>query len=74
MQKVAEKLDWLLIMIRAWIGAKLCRQKVNGDSHFVAVLIVIIVVIAVGATFKNQIINFMNSIFSKATTDATALF
>ena len=48
--------------------------KVPGASHFVEILVAIIIVIALGVTFKTQIANFITSITEQATTKASGLF
>lgn len=55
-------------------AAELLTRKTRGASHFVEVLVMIIVVVALGLIFKDQIIGFITSITAKATTNAEALF
>ena len=77
MQKLGENLIRLILMIKSWIEEKMFKlrtAKVNGDSHFVAILVAIIVVIALAAVFKTQISNFITSIVGETTTQAKALF
>lgn len=63
-----------IMMMRTWVAQKLTKLQTAGASHFVEILVAIIIVIAVGAVFKNQIINFINNITGNATTNANALF
>lgn len=69
---------WYLVsvalMIKAWITGKMYKLQTEGASHFVEILVAIIIVIAVGAVFKNQIINFINSVTGNATAKANELF
>ncbi len=64
----------MLMTVKAWICGRLCTLRTKGASHFVEILVAIIIVIAVGAIFKNQIISFINTITGQATTKATGLF
>ena len=64
----------MILMAKAWIGEKAYKLQTEGASHFVEILVAIIIVIAVGAIFKNQIINFINTIVGTSTTNAQALF
>ena len=45
-----------------------------GDSHFVAIVVAIIVCIALAGFFKTQITSFIQSIITEATTEASGLF
>lgn len=47
---------------------------VKGESNFVATLILIIIAVAIGVTFKDQIGNFVTTITQKTTTEALNLF
>ena len=49
-------------------------KKEEGASHFVEILVAIIIVIAIAAVFKNQIVNFINNITGQATSEASNLF
>lgn len=49
-------------------------EKTEGASHFVEILVAIVVVIAIAGVFKNQIVNFVNNITGTATTKASGLF
>lgn len=49
-------------------------RKTEGASHFVEILVAIIVVVALAFIFKDQITALMTSIISKATTQAESLF
>lgn len=64
----------MMVLSKAWLGEKVEELRTEGASHFVEILVAIIIVIAVGAIFKNQIINFINSIVGTSTTKATELF
>lgn len=55
-------------------AAGLREGKVKGASHFVEILVAIIIVVALGLIFKNQIISFITTVTTKATTEATNLF
>lgn len=78
MQKLMDKaylhLVNVVMMIKAWICSKMYKLQTQGASHFVEILVAIIIVIAIGAVFKNQIINFINTITGSATTNASNLF
>ena len=57
--------------------AKLMQAAFNlmhGDSHFVAIVVAIIVCIALAGFFKTQITAFIQSIITEATTEASGLF
>lgn len=57
--------------------AKLMQAAFNlmhGDSHFVAIVVAIIVCIALAGFFKTQITSFIQSIITEATTEASGLF
>ena len=64
----------MLMMVKTWICGRLCTLRTKGASHFVEILVAVIIVIAVGAIFKDQIISFINTITGQATTNATNLF
>lgn len=49
-------------------------KKEEGASHFVEILVAIIIVIAIAAVFKNQIVNFISNITGQATSEASNLF
>ena len=49
-------------------------KKEEGASHFVEILVAIIIVIAIAAVFKNQIVNFISNITGQATREASNLF
>ena len=53
---------------------ELANKVVNGDSHFVAILVAIIVCIALAGIFKDEITAFIQSIVGDATTKAGQLF
>lgn len=62
-----------LMMAKANAAEKLFA-KTKGASHFVEILIAIVIIIAVGAIFKDQIIAFIRTITGQATTNASNLF
>lgn len=49
-------------------------KKEEGASHFVEILVAIIIVIAIAAVFKSQIVNFISNITGRATSEASNLF
>lgn len=49
-------------------------KKEEGASHFVEILVAIIIVIAIAAVFKNQIVSFISNITGQATSEASNLF
>ena len=62
-------------MIMAAAGLKdYVNEKREGASHFVEILVMIIIVVAIGLVFKNQIIAFINNITGQATANASNLF
>lgn len=62
--------------MRGWQekAAGLFEGKVKGASHFVEIVVAIIIVVALGLVFKTQITTFITTITNKATTEATNLF
>ena len=57
--------------------AKLNQVALNvmyGDSHFVAIVVAIIVCIALAGIFKNSITTFIQTIITNATNNANNLF
>lgn len=62
--------------MRGWKekAAGLFEGKVKGASHFIEILVAIVIVIFIGALFRTQIANFITTITTKATTEATSLF
>lgn len=55
-------------------AAEFLTRKTRGASHFMEVMVMIIVVVALAYVFKDQLIGFITSITTKATTNAEALF
>lgn len=55
-------------------AAEFLTRKTRGASHTIEVLVMMIIVVAVGLIFKDQIIGFITSITAKATANAEALF
>lgn len=53
---------------------ELAMKAVKGDSHFVAVLVVIVVCIGLAIIFKGQIETFFTSIMAEATLKTQGLF
>ena len=49
-------------------------KKEEGASHFVEILVAIIIVIAIAAVFKTQIVSFISNITGQATSEASNLF
>lgn len=49
-------------------------KKEEGASHFVEILVAIIIVIAIAAVFKTQIVIFISNITGQATSEASNLF
>lgn len=76
MNYVERKIMELQVMaVMAMTGLRnYVEEKREGASHFVEILVAIIIVIALGLVFKNAIINFIESITNTATTKATGLF
>lgn len=64
----------MLMLVKSWVSNKAYELRTEGASHFVEILIAIIIVIAVGAVFKDQISAFITSIVGESTTKAKALF
>lgn len=54
--------------------SNLKNRKVGGASHFIEILVAVIVVIVVGAVFKTSVSNFITTITTEATNKAKALF
>jgi len=50
------------------------QKKVAGDSNFLAVAVLLIVVVVIGLLFKDQLVALFNSVFGKVTTKVDALF
>lgn len=49
-------------------------KLMHGDSHFVAIVVAIIVCIALAGFFKTQITTFIQTIIGDATSNAQGLF
>ena len=52
----------------------LCTGKAEGASHTMEILIAVIVVVAIGLIFKQQIADLVTSIAAKVKTEAMNLF
>lgn len=64
-----------VMMLMAVTGLKdAVMEKRQGASHFVEILVAIIIVIAIGAIFKDKIVSFINNITTSATSEANNLF
>lgn len=53
---------------------QMALRFMQGDSHFVAIVVAIIVCIALAGFFKTQITGFIQSIITEATSEASGLF
>jgi hypothetical protein len=53
---------------------KALTSKEKGASHFVEILVAIIIVIAIGFIFKEQISAFITTITARSTTESIKLF
>jgi len=73
MVAVVKDLYWKSV-VKAMCAKEALLSKKEGASHFVEILVAIIIVIAVGLVFKNQIVAFIQTIVGKATTEAQNLF
>ena len=63
------------ICINAMIKAtSLVEKKENGDSHFLAIAVALILVVVIGLLFKTQLTALFNSIFTQATTKVNSMF
>lgn len=49
-------------------------KVVKGDSHFVAIVVAIVVCIAIAVIFREAIITFVTNIIAEATTQTQNLF
>ena len=67
MKKLKEKiiiglLDWKYRMERAWGDER-------GDTHIIAIILVLIVLIALAVIFKDQLIGIVNNLFGRVNDD-----
>lgn len=77
MKKRTEKLYWTAVGRMQELkdkAAEIWAQKTAGASHFVEILVAIIIIVAIGYIFKDQITAFITTITTRATTDAVGLF
>lgn len=56
---------------KAW---ELKDKKVEGDSHFLAIAVALILVVVIGLLFKTQLTALFNSIFTNTTTKVNGMF
>lgn len=78
MEKCMKAAYWnmvcLVMTVKSLLIGKMVKLRTEGASHFIEILVAIIIVIALGAIFKTQIVNFITAITSTATTKANDLF
>ena len=61
--------------VKAQMGlTKLTSKVVKGDSHFLAVAVVMIIVVVLAALFRNQLTNIFNNVFNNVGTKVNGLF
>ena len=65
-------------MDRKWImlasRMKEAGKKIAGDSHFMSVLVTIIIVLVIAVLYRENISTIFTSFFNKATTQINSLF
>jgi len=68
----------LTAMDRTWImlisRMKEAGKKTAGDSHFMSVLVTIIIVLVIAVLYRENISTIFTSFFNKATTQINSLF
>jgi len=66
------------ILDRAWIMLMTMLRGVNrktaGDSHFLSVLVTIIIVLVIAVMYRENISTIFTNFFSKSTTQINSLF
>ncbi len=74
MKKVVKNLYWKGVTKALNLKEDLCERRVEGASHFLEILVAIIVVVAVAFIFKDQIVALITNITTKLTTKVNTMF
>ena len=76
MRRLISKTNNMIIAAKIKAGMMvndLVTKKKDGDSHFVAVAVMLLIVLVVGIAFNTQIGTFMSNIFTKITNKANTI-
>jgi len=78
---MVKNLYWSAVCKKEAVKARLMEaacnamtKKLEGDSHFLAVAVVLILVVVLGGLFKTQLTTLFTSIFTNTTTQVNNLF
>ena len=70
MKKLLDKM-----VINAMIKAEaILEKKENGDSHFLAIAVALILVVVIGLLFKTQLVALFNNIFTQTANKVNGMF
>lgn len=73
MKKLRAKMDEMMVKAATKMN-NLMAKKEEGIDGFIVVIIIVVICLAVGVVFREQIINFITNFFAQFNTRTNALF